>query len=162
MSSLPSDHGDGLLTRLPERLRPRTREDPGTGQMRLIETTLLVLVGVILLIATVNDLSRQASVNQRLQADLTTWRAYTGHDYPNIEADQELFGVTSQREVVCGNTTPGVPKSRTQLCLVIWGPVLDGKRTVHGGWYLPANAEDQLALRYGCFGDEEVRELCAR
>jgi hypothetical protein len=163
MSSLPSEHGgSGLLSRLPGPLRPRTSEDPGTGQMRLIETTLLVIVGLVLLIATVNDLSRQASANHRLQADLTTWRAYTGHDYPNIESDQELFGATSQKEVVCGNTTPGAPKSRTQICLAVWGPVVDGKRTVHGGWYLPANAEDERSLRYGCFGEEEVQELCAR
>jgi hypothetical protein len=120
--------------------------------MRLVETTLLVLVGVLLAVATVNDLVRQTHVNHRLIADLRTWRTYTGHAYHNLSIEQELFGRSSQREVVCGNTSPGAPKARTQLCLAIWGPVVGGRRTVHGGWYLPPKVEDVRADRYGCFG----------
>jgi len=123
------------------------------SQVRLVETTLLVLVGIVLAAATVNDVVRQTGINQRLIADLKTWRHYTGHDYHNLSIDQELLGAGSQREVVCGNTRPGVPKARTQICLAIWGPAVDGRRTVHGGWYLPANVEfDVRAERYGCFG----------
>jgi len=123
------------------------------SQVRLIETTLLVLVGILLAVATVNDVVRQTRVNQRLITDLKTWRHYTAHDYHNLSIDQELFGSSSQREVVCGNTSPGAPKARTQICLAIWGPVADGRRAVHGGWYLPANLEyDVRAERYGCFG----------
>ena len=120
--------------------------------MRLVETTLLVLAGLLLAIATVNDVVRQTHVNQRLIADLRTWRTYTGHDYHNLSISQTLLGETSQREVVCGNTSPERRKRRTQLCLAIWGPVIDGRRTVHGGWYLPPKAEDVRADRYGCFG----------
>ena len=32
------------------------------------------------------------------------------------------------------------------------GPVIDGRRAVHGGWYLPPKVEDAPAYRYGCFG----------
>jgi hypothetical protein len=144
---------------LPGWLRPRSRELPGSGRTRLVETTLLVLVGVLLAIATVNDLARQTHVNHRLIADLRTWRAYTGHAYHNLSIEQELFGASSQREVVCGNTSPGAPKARTQLCLAIWGPVSGGRRSVHGGWYLPAKAEDVRAARYGCFG-AGARGIC--
>jgi hypothetical protein len=145
---------------LPPWLRPRTVEPRGTGQMRLIETTLLVLVAVVLATATINDLVREAHVNHRLVADLKTWRHYTGHDYHNISVDQETFGPSTQREVLCGNTSPGAPKTRTQICLEIWGPVVDGRRTVQGGWYLPANVEDDVrAKRYGCFGPA-ARGLC--
>jgi hypothetical protein len=130
--------------------------------MRLIETTLLVLVGVLLAVATANDVVRQTHVNHRLIADLRTWRAYTGHEYHNLSIEQELLGPTSsRREVICGNTSPGAPKARTQLCLAIWGPVVDGRRTVHGGWYLPAKAEDLRARRYGCFGPAS-RGICPR
>jgi hypothetical protein len=130
--------------------------------MRLIETTLLVLVGVLLAVATGNDVVRQTHVNHRLIADLRTWRAYTGHEYHNLSIEQELLGPTSsQREVICGNTSPGAPKARTQLCLAIWGPVVDGRRRVHGGWYLPAKAEDLRAKRYGCFGPA-ARGICPR
>ncbi len=132
------------------------------SRVRLIETTLLVLIGVVLLAATVNDLARQAGVNHRLIADLATWRHYTGHDYHNLSIDQQLLGENSQREVVCGNTRPGPPKASTQLCLAIWGAVVDGRRTVHGGWYLPAKLEyDVRAKRYGCFGPA-AQGICPR
>jgi hypothetical protein len=122
------------------------------SQVRLIETTLLVLVALLLATATVNDVGRQVGINRRLIADLKTWRHYTGHDYHNLSIEQELFGAGSQREVVCGNTSPGAPKTTTQLCLAIWGTEVDGRRTVQGGWYLPAKVEDERADRYGCFG----------
>lgn len=123
------------------------------SRVRLIETTVLILFALLLVAATVNDITRQTHVNQRLIDDLRTWRAYTHHDYHNLSIEQTLFGERSQREVVCGNTTPGVPKSRIQICLAIWGPVVDGKRVVHGGWYLPAGTEEDLRRhRYGCFG----------
>jgi hypothetical protein len=147
---------------LPAWLRPRADELRGTGQMRLIETTLLVLVGVVLAVATVNDVARQTGINQRLIADLKTWRQYTGHDYRDLSIDQELLGSSSQREVVCGNTSPGAPKATTQICLAIWGKVVDGRRTVFGGWRLPANVEyDVRADRYGCFGPAS-QGICPR
>ncbi|MGO9490194.1 MAG: hypothetical protein ACLQBB_14365 [Solirubrobacteraceae bacterium] len=138
---------------LPARLRPRSRELPGTGNLRAVETTLLVLAGLALAIATINDVARQTGINQRLIADLRTWRSYTGHDYHNLSADQELLGITSHRDVVCGNTSPGVPKATVQVCLVVTGSTVDGRRHVSGGWYLPAHTEDDVReLRYGCFG----------
>jgi hypothetical protein len=148
--------------RVPAWVRPRAVELRGSGQVRLIETTLLVLVGLVLAIATVNDVVRQTHINQRLLADERTWRGYTGHDYHNLSIDQELFGSGSDREVVCGNTSPGPPQARTQICLEIWGSVVNGRRTVQGGWYLPAHdEEDLLAQRHGCFGPASAG-LCPR
>jgi hypothetical protein len=141
---------------LPASLRPRTLDPVAgipSGRTWLIETIVLVLVGLLLAVATVNDVARQRGVNERLIADLHTWRLYTGHDFHNVSADQELLGATSGKEVVCGNTTPGPPKARPQICLAVWGPVVHGARTVHGGWYLPAKVQDDVrAERYGCFG----------
>jgi hypothetical protein len=146
---------------LPGWLRPRRLELPGSGRLRLIESTLLLLVALLLAVASVNDLVRQAQVNHRLIADLQTWRGYTGHAYHNLSIEQELLGKASQHEVVCGNTSPGAPKARTQLCLVIFGPVREGRRGVHGGWYLPAKVEDQSVYRYGCFGSS-AQGMCPR
>jgi hypothetical protein len=159
--SAPATADGGRWARVPGWLRPRDHEQPGTGQLRLVETTLLILVGIILAVATVNDLSRQAGVNRRLEADLHTWRHYTGHDFHNISIDQQLLGEATGREVVCGNTRAAAPKSTTQLCLMIWGPTVDGRRTVQGGWYLPPYVEDEKADRYGCFG-AEAQGLCTR
>jgi hypothetical protein len=152
---------DARWRRLPSWLRPRAVELKGSGNLWLIETTLLVLVGIVLATATINDVARQTGINHRLIADLKTWRHYTGHDYHNISVDQETLGVTSQREVLCGNTSPGGPQARTQLCLAIWGPVVDGRRSVHGGWYLPPYSDDLPAARYGCFGPA-ARGRCPR
>jgi hypothetical protein len=132
------------------------------SQVRLIETTLLVLVGLLLALATVNDLVRQTHVDDRLIADLSTWRHYTGHDYRELSPDQKLLGEASKREVVCGNTQPGPQYARVQICLEIWGPVVNGRRVVHGGWYLPANVEEDLRrYRNGCFGAAVAEGMCS-
>lgn len=149
--------------RLPPRLRPREIDPPGSGNLRLVETTLLLFAALLLAVATVNDVVRQTHVNERLIVDIATWRAHTGHAYHNLSVDQELLGKSSRREVVCGNTAPGAPRSNTQLCLIVEGPVRAGKRTVGGGWYLPPRTEDDVrALRYGCFGGAAARGMCSR
>ena len=153
--------GSSLWLRLPEWLRPRPVELPGMGRVRLIETTLLLLGGLLLAIATTNDLAREVKINKRLIVDTRMWRDYTGHDYANLTTEQQIFGETVQRDVVCGNTSPGAPQTRTQLCLAIGGPVVAGRRMILGGWYLPAYAEDMRAERYGCFG-AATQELCPR
>lgn len=148
--------------RLPAALRPRSREDKGSGSLRLVETTLLILAAVLLATATINDVGRQVGVNHRLMADLRTWRSYTGHDYRNLSPDQELLGIATKRDVVCGNTSPGPPKERTQICLVVTGPTVDGRRRVSGGWYLLAHSQDDVReRRYGCFGSITLG-LCPR
>ena len=155
---------DARFARLPERLRPREREPDGrgAGEVRLVETTILVLVGLVLAVATVNDLVRQTAVNHRLIADIHTWRHYTGHDFHNVGVDQQLLGPSSKREVVCGNDVPGPPKERVQVCLVVQGPVRGGVRRVVAGWYLPAHTEDDVrSRRYGCFGPDGAR-FCTR
>lgn len=163
----PSQRGPERWERLPSWLRPSEIELPGSGELRLVETIVLVLIGLLLGVATANDVARQRDVNVRLIADLRTWRTDTGHDFHNLSIDQQLLGggrssSSTDREVVCGNTAPGRPKATSQLCLVIAGSVVDGRRTVQGGWYLPAHTEDDVrGARYGCFGPAG-RGSCAR
>jgi hypothetical protein len=140
---------------------PREQERRGLGSVRLAETTLLILFAVLLAIATVNDVVRQTHINHRLAADLATWRAYTGHDYHSVAVEQDIERHTSN-ETVCGNTSPGGLKERTQLCLRLTGPVSGGGRRVSGGYYLPPRSEDQRRLRYGCFGSALSEKLCPR
>jgi hypothetical protein len=129
--------------------------------MRLVETTVLVLAALLLALATVNDVVRQTHVNHRLVADLRTWRAYTGHPYPELSIEQDFRSFTT-RDVVCGNTSPGEPATRVQVCLDITGPVIGGRRAVRGGWYLPPKAEDLRAYRYACFGSATRPDRCPR
>jgi hypothetical protein len=154
-------HGWG---RLPERLRPREGDrseigQRGRGDLRRVESTLLVLALLVLTAATVNDVARQIKVNDRLTADLRTWRTFTGHDYRNISIEQDLKG-HSTREVLCGNTSPGAPGALPQVCLIVTGPVVGGRRAVHGGFYLPPYLPDLRPDRYACFGTAVDAGLC--
>jgi hypothetical protein len=137
---------------LPPLLRPRATEPDGDGSLRLIETTVLVLVALVLAIATVNDVVRQTGVDHRIGADLKTWRQYTHHDFKYVGVDTTLLGAATTRDVVCGNEVAGAPKTRPQICLVLTGPTRAGRRTVAGGWYLQPRSEDVRSRRYGCFG----------
>ena len=150
--------GGGHLAR-----RPRARGDePRRGdRRRLLESTALALACALLLIATVNDVVLQTHVNHRLVADLRTWRSYTAHNYHNLSVSQDVRGHTT-RDVVCGNTSPGGPRERVQLCLEMTGPVTGGRRAVRGGWYLPPKAEDERAYRYACFGSAARAGRCPR
>jgi hypothetical protein len=145
--------------RLPEWARPRESERRGLGSMRLAETTILILVGVLLAVATVNDVVQQTHVNHRLVADLHSWRVATGHNYRNLGIEQDLKGHTT-RDTVCGNVSPGGPKERTQVCLVLVGPVISKRRSVSGGYYLPAQTVDERRNRYACFGTAAAAGLC--
>lgn len=140
---------------------PRESERRGLGSLRLAETTLLILFALLLAVATVNDVVQQTHVNHRLIADLATWRAYTGHDYHNVGVEQDIKE-HSTRDTVCGNTSPGGPQERTQICLRMSGPVVAGRRKVTGGYYLPPRSEDEASLRYGCFGSAVDRTVCPR
>ncbi len=133
---------------------------PSSG-LRLLESIVLLGAALLLGVATVNDVVRQTHINHRLVADLRTWRAYTGHDYRRLWVSQDFRHHTT-REVVCGNTSPGAPKARVQLCLLVTGLVARGRRTVSGGWYLPPRHEDLPGYRYACFGHAVAERRCPR
>src|SRR6202021_3192815 len=82
----------GFGERLPQRLAARTVELPGLGTLRLVETMVLVVVGLLLAVATVNDVVLQTHTNHRIVADLRSWREYTGHDYQNVGVEQDIYG----------------------------------------------------------------------
>jgi hypothetical protein len=147
--------------RLPPGLRPRDSEQPGRGRLWRVETVVLLLVGLLLAIATVNDVVLSTHTNHRLVADLRTWRHYTGHDYKNVSTEEDIRNYTTT-DVVCGNTTPGPPKERIQLCLQLTGPTVKGLRAARGGWYLPPKAENLHRYRYGCFGPPRQQGKCTR
>jgi hypothetical protein len=159
MSEAPTTPAEGIWGRLPEWARPLDEERQGLGSRRLAETTILILIGVFLAVATVNDVVLQTHVNHRLTADLATWRTVTGHDYVNIDTEQDIKTYTT-RDTVCGNVSPGAPGERAQICLNVVGPVVSGVRTVTGGFYLPAYHPNLYGNRYGCFGQAEQQGLC--
>ena len=104
----------GRWERLPERLRPRASERRGRGDLRRVESTLLVLAFLLLAVAVVNDVVEQVHVNERLTVDLQTWRAVTGHDYKNISVEQDLN--TARRATCCAATRGRRRRERPRRC----------------------------------------------
>lgn len=144
---------------LPEWARPLEREKRGLGSLRLAESTILILLGVFLAVATVNDVVQQTHVNHRIVADQLTWRTATHRDYREITTEQDVKTHTT-RDVVCGNVSPGGPDEHTQVCLVLVGPVLGGVREVSGGYYLAPETVDIVRHRFACFGEPAQAGLC--
>jgi hypothetical protein len=159
MSDRSAASSTRLSRSLPEWARARESERHGLGSLRLAETTVLILVGLFLAVASVDDVVRQTHVNRRLVADMRSWRSVTGHDYRNLTTEQDVKRHTTS-DTVCGNVSPGGPKERTQVCLVLVGPVVSGRRSVSGGYYLPARTIDERRSRYGCFGAVAETGLC--
>jgi hypothetical protein len=152
--------GRSVWERLPERLRPRERERRGRGDLRRVESTLLVLAFLLLAVAVVNDVVLDTHTAARITADLRTYRALTGHErYHNISVEQDLVHHTT-RDILCANIAPGPPGALPQICLIITGPVVHGVRASHGGFYLPPYTPDERASRYGCFGTAVGERLC--
>ncbi len=150
----------GGWERLPERLRPRESERRGRGDLRRIESTLLVLAFLVLGVAVINDVVKQVHVNERLTVDLHTWRVVTGRNYKNISIEQDLKTHTT-RDVLCGNTWPAPPGTTAQVCLIVTGPTVHGLRAAKGGFYLLPYFPDKRENRYGCFGTAVGEALCS-
>ncbi len=149
----------GRWERLPERLRPRTQGRRGRGELRRVESTLLVLAFLVLAVAVVNDVVRQVHVNERLTVDLRTWQTITGNKLKNISIEQDLTHHTT-RDVLCGNTGAGPPGTQPQACLIMTGPTVHGMRAAKGGFYLPPYFQDKHVNRYACFGTAVSEHLC--
>ncbi|HEV7936912.1 MAG TPA: hypothetical protein VGP18_02680 [Solirubrobacteraceae bacterium] len=159
MNDVPTTPAEGIWARLPEWARPLDQERHGLGSRRLAESTILILIGLFLAVATVNDVVLQTHVNHRLRADLATWRTVTGHDYVNLDTEQDVK-TFSTRDTVCGNVSPGAPGARAQVCLMLAGAVVSGMRSVTGGYYLPQYKADLRANRYKCFGLAAEADMC--
>lgn len=148
-----------LVTRLPSWLAPREDESRSKRLWRL-ETILLVALGLFLAIASVNDLVWSVNDNARLVADQNTWRHYTHRDYFNVSATALVVGQPT--DLSCADATPGPPGERTQICILMAGPIHDGLRPVIGGFRLPARTGDFPANRYACYGAAVGQHLCSK
>ena len=141
--------------RLPPVLRPRDRDDGGGPLRRSIELTVLIVIGLVLALATVNDTVSQVHIEERLAADKTTWHDYTHNAKVKIGLTQ---GVATTADIGCAPPSPG---AGYRLCLVMSGPSRNGVRTVAGGYRLPLTGDDLYRHRYGCFGLPLEQAICS-
>lgn len=159
---------DALLRRLPEQLQPLKAEKPDGGRRRRMQNVLLVLIALVLAVAVVYDVTREAKINYRLTADIETWKEVTGHDYKNVAIEQDDRHYTD-KDVACGNTSYALPGHRTQICFLMVGPIrhetIKGKlverRATDGGFFVaPYTPTGYKEHRYGCFGTAVAEKRC--
>jgi hypothetical protein len=153
-------------SRLRELFGPRREERRGRGELRFVETAVLLLIGAVLVVATFNDVGRQVHTGRRLAADLKSWKEDIGVESHNPFIEQDVRTYTT-RDVVCADMTKGKPLHKTQVCLVFTGPVHAGRRTAKGGFYLLAEGTDvhepvldRPRYRFACFGSTVAEHLC--
>ncbi|HEX2702317.1 MAG TPA: hypothetical protein VHM72_02660 [Solirubrobacteraceae bacterium] len=145
--------------RLPAWLAPRAEDSPKRRLWR-VETIALIIVGLVLAVAAINDVFYSVHASARLVADQNTWRHYTHRDYFNVSAGPLVVGMSE--DLSCANATPAPPGERTQICILLDGPVVNGLRSVVGGWRLPARTGDFPAARYDCYGAGAAKALCPK
>lgn len=167
MSSGAGTAAGRLGGRMPGWLAPRDEERRGRGELRLIETFVLVVIGIVLAVATIHDLGREVRIGDRLGADLLSWKRIVGAKYHNPLVEQDIKRYTT-RDVVCADTEKGKPQGRVQICLIFTGPVHGEWRAAKGGYYLLAAGTDphkpvvdKPGYSYGCAGTAVAEGLCA-
>lgn len=147
-------------TRLSARVAPRAvpvSGDPAGRDVRGIETAVVLLIGLVLLVAVIHDVSRQTSINIRVSADKSTWRLYAHRRDKKLDVRLLPQGTT---DYLCQSTPLAVRARAPRLCLMIDGPVRHGLRTVEGGYYVPPRRQDRYITRTGCFGVPATTHLC--
>jgi hypothetical protein len=142
------------LPRPPEAKRERRR------MTWRVETAVLLAVAALIAIATVYDLTREVKVDNRLTADIETWRHVTGVHDEEVAVEEDLASY-STRDTACGSTNEDKYEVSARLCLMLTGPVRDNRRHVVGGFYLPPYLPLGPHDRYGCFGSTVSERFCS-
>jgi hypothetical protein len=149
----------GLLGRLPAWLGPRDSEPQGRGRRRRIEAAILLAIAMLITVATVYDLTREVKVDNRLTADVETWRAVTHIHDEEVAIEQDLASY-STRDTACGTVNEDKYEISARVCLMLAGPVNGNRRKVLGGFYLPPYLPIGPNDRYGCFGSTVSERFC--
>lgn len=129
------------------------------GRRWRIETALLLAIAALVTIATVYDLTREVKIDNRLTADIETWRGVTGIHDEEVAIEQDLASY-STRDTACGNFNPNKYAISARVCLMLSGSVNGNHRQVLGGFYLPPFLPLGPNDRYGCFGSTVSEHFC--
>jgi hypothetical protein len=131
----------------------------GKGTRWRIETIVLLVIAALITVATVYDLTREVKVDDRLTADIETWRHVTGLKNEEVAIEQDLASY-STNDTACGSVVESKSKPSVRVCVMLEGPVAENKRDAVGGFYLPMYLPLGPNDRYGCFGSTVGRHFC--
>lgn len=137
---------------------------PANRDLRLLETAALIVAGVLLAVATVNDIGRAVHITQRVKADQHTYRVYM-HTRGGVATSIKKVDVTTaQRGKIDIACSPSPGGQLASSCLFISGPIRGRsptwQRTVIGGFTLLPHRRNFYRARYGCFGNAAREQLC--
>lgn len=124
-----------------------------------IETIVLLVVAALISVASVYDLTREVKVDDRLTADIETWREVTGIKDEEVAIEQDL-ATYSTRDTACGSIVESKSKPSDRVCVMLEGPVVNNRRKALGGFYLPMYLPIGPNDRYGCFGSTVGERFC--
>jgi hypothetical protein len=150
------------LSRLPAWLRPVDREDETARPARRrhrIEAVALAVLAAVICVATVYDLTREVKVDDRLTADIETWRHVTGIPDEEVAVEQDLASYSTV-DTACASVHESKKLVRSRICVMMDGPIIDNRRHVMGGFYLPPYLPLGPNDRYGCFGSPVSEHFC--
>lgn len=149
------------LSRLPSWLRPADSEDQArpAGRRRRIEAIVLIVVAALISVGTVYDLTREVKVDDRLTADIETWRHVTGIHDEEVAVEQDLASYSTV-DTACASLHESKKLVRSRICVMLDGPIVGNERHVMGGFYLPPYLPLGPNDRYGCFGSPVDEHFC--
>lgn len=149
------------LSRLPSWLRPEDSEDQArpAGRRRRIEAIVLVVAAALICVGTVYDLTREVKVDDRLTADIETWRHVTGIRDEEVAVEQDLASYTTV-DTACASLHESKKVVRSRICVMMDGPIVGNERHAMGGFYLPPYLPLGPNDRYGCFGSPVGEHFC--
>jgi hypothetical protein len=149
------------LSRLPAWLRPADSEDQAhpARHRRRIEAIVLVVVAALICVGTVYDLTREVKVDDRLTADIETWREVTKIPDEEVAVEQDLTSYSTV-DTACASLVESKKLVRSRVCVMMDGPIVGNRRHVMGGFYLPPYSQLGPNDRYGCFGSPVAEHFC--
>jgi hypothetical protein len=150
---------ESWFSRLPSWLRPLEEAPQRKGRRWRIETVVLLVLALVISVATVYDLTREVKVDNRLTADIETWRHVAEIPDEEVAVEQDLTSY-STRDTACADVIESKTRVSVRLCLMLDGPVSGNRRKVLGGFYLPPYLSLGPNDRYGCFGSTVGEHFC--
>jgi hypothetical protein len=120
-----------------------------------IETVVLVVIGLLLTAAVVNDVVRQLGIDARKKVDMRTFAHYVPGTPPkHIEVTAGQRGLP---DVTCGRP---VVHADVRVCLIMIGSSHVLYRDVVGSYTLPFLHSDRRRYRFACAGYAVTHHLC--
>lgn len=150
------------LARLPAWLRPADSEQQAARparRRRRIEAIVLVVIAALVSVATVYDLTREVKVDDRLTADIETWRQLTRIPDEEVAIEQDLASYSTV-DTACGDIEEPKRWASARVCVMMDGPVVGNRRHVMGGFDLPPSVPLGPNDRYDCFGSTVSERFC--